>query len=302
MYLAGLAGALAFYIFYQQWLSFLILMAVLCLPWFSLLLSLPAVRALQADLEHPAGLHIGGKAQTRLTGRCTLPAPPFRGKLRLKNAMTGWQRDFRNAADLPTDHCGMLTVEPLKCRCYDYLGLFRFRLKGLFPGVVFVRPYPVNIEPTPDLSRYLARSWRPKPGGGFGENHELRLYRPGDNLQQIHWKLTAKTGKLILRETVEPDSSLVLLKLDLMGTEAEIDEKLGKLLWLSGYLLDSGIRHEIRALTGSGLQMWPVRETADTHRALDALLGCPLATEGTVREDLTPAAWEYYIGGGTDEA
>lgn len=301
IYLASLAGAVAFYIFYREWMSWLILVAVLCLPWFSLAVSLPALLTFRAGPDCPATVPMGESARAYLRGSCPLPQPLLRSKLRVRRTMTGERWNLGKDGSLPTEHCGKLVVEPLKCRTYDYLGLFRFRVRRVQPGITIVRPHPVALETPPDLSRYLARAWRPKRGGGFGENHELRLYRPGDSLQQIHWKLTAKTGKLILRETVEQEDGLVLLKLDLKGTPEELDGKLGKLLWLSEYLLNLGVHHEIRALTGGGIHAWPVRESGDTLAAVDALLGIPRATAGSILDARYPATWEYYIGGGPDE-
>ena len=301
VYLACLAGAVAFYTFYQQWLAWLALLILLFLPWFSLLVSLPAIRRFRATADHPATVPMGQQAQAALRDQCPLPPPEFRGKLRVTRVMTGEVIHCKRSAELPTDHCGKLLIEPVKCRVYDYLGLFRFRVRDMAPGTMLVRPAPVPMEKVPDLSRYLARSWRPKPGGGFGENHELRLYRPGDSLQQIHWKLTAKTGKLILRETVEPEEGLVLLKLDLNGAPEVLDEKLGKLLWLSEYLLDQGLKHQIHALTGDGFLDWPVQSKPDIQAAIDHLLGCAPLKEGTIRDRMESASWEFYIGGGPDE-
>ena len=67
------------------------------------------------------------------------------------------------------------------------------------------RPPEVPAHPRhPDLDRYIARAWKPKSGGVCRRNHELRLYRPGDSLNQVHWKLTAKTGKWMIRQPMEP--------------------------------------------------------------------------------------------------
>ncbi|MBR2633811.1 MAG: DUF58 domain-containing protein, partial [Lentisphaeria bacterium] len=57
-----------------------------------------------------------------------------------------------------------------------------------------------EIFVVPAIFVFSKASGRPKPGGGYGENYEIRQYRPGDNLNQIHWKLSAKVGDLMLRE------------------------------------------------------------------------------------------------------
>ena len=43
VYAAALLGAVVFYWAYREWLSWLVLMLLVFLPWFSLLLSLPAM-------------------------------------------------------------------------------------------------------------------------------------------------------------------------------------------------------------------------------------------------------------------
>ena len=47
-YLAVLGFCLVFYCFYQEWFSWLLLVTVVALPWFSLALSLPAMLTAKA--------------------------------------------------------------------------------------------------------------------------------------------------------------------------------------------------------------------------------------------------------------
>ena len=114
-------------------------------------------------------------------------------------------------------------------------------------------------------------------------------------------RLSAKTGSLILREPMEPDLGLVLLSLDLTGTTDQIDRKFGRLLWLSQDLLNRGLRHEIHCLTGDGPVRHTVNQESDLVIAMDALLRCPWAEEGTIAGDETAATWQYHIGGDADE-
>lgn len=208
-YLCGLIAAAAFYIAYQEWFSWLALVGILGLPWLSLLVSLPGILTFRARPEAPEAIPLGQSGTVRLVGTSLFPVPPFFGRLRLRRCTTGEQWLYKKDTLLQVEHCGGMVVTPERVRVCDYLGLFRFQVRTVENKTILVRPEPVQMETPPDLSRYLARAWRPKPGGGFAENHELRLYRPGDNLNQVHWKLTAKTGKLIIREAMEPDRGLV---------------------------------------------------------------------------------------------
>ncbi|MBQ7801060.1 MAG: DUF58 domain-containing protein [Oscillospiraceae bacterium] len=302
LYLAALAGCLVFYVFYQKWFSWIVLLAVAGLPWLSLLLSLPAMVTYRLEPEAPAGLKTGGRAKLRIRGVCSMPHPPAKVKLRLTRPITGESWVLKPGAYLPTGHCGGLVIQPVRAGVYDYLGLFRRKLRKIDAATAIVWPAPLKMKVPPDLSRYLARSWRPKFGGGYAENHELRLYRPGDGLNQVHWKLSAKTGKLIIREAMEPERGLVLLTMDLCGTAEELDRKFGRLLWLGNYLLERGIPFQLRALTGEGPEVWPVAGEQDLRKAAAALLCREPAVSGSIRDRSVAASWQYHIGGDPDEA
>ena len=220
----------------------------------------------------------------------------------LEQTPSGEKRKLKTGAALPTAHCAALCCRVRKAKVCDYLGLFSFPLRLPEPRSVVIRPTAASIKQIPELERYLSCAWRPKRGGGFAENHELRLYRPGDNVQQIHWKLSAKTGKLILREPMEPEQGRVLLRLDLNGAPEELDRKLGRLLWLGSRLLDRKVKYEIQCLTAKGCEGWSVSSPAELRDAIDDILSRSCAAEGSIRDRVEAAAWQYYIGGGIDEA
>ncbi|MBP3672239.1 MAG: DUF58 domain-containing protein [Oscillospiraceae bacterium] len=301
LYLFALADFVVFYIFYQEWVSWIVLVAVIGLPWLSLAVSLPAMLTFQLEPEAPARLKIGDAARMRMHGTCAMPHPPVKMKIQLTRPITGECWMLRLGEKLPTDHCGGLIAQPVRAGVYDYLGLFRMKPRKTGAVTTLVMPQMLKMQVPPDLSRYLARSWRPKPGGGFSENHELRLYRPGDSLNQVHWKLSAKTGKLILREPMEPVRGLMLLTLDISGTAQELDRKFGRLLWLGTYLLEQNVRFEIRAMTGKGLESWPVASEPELQKAMEDLL-CSGQAAGSVLEHSFAASWQYHVGGGPDEA
>lgn len=300
-YLGALLGCFGFYIAYREWLSWLLLMALLGLPGLSLLLSLWTVLRIRVRANAPAYVPPGGEGAVNLQGSAPLAVPRFGGHIRLTRLTTGEQWRLKNSGALPTDHCGCLRAEPEKVWVCDLLGLFRFRVRDPQGCQVLVRPVELPMGRLPDLSRYLARSWRPKPGGGYAENHEMREYRPGDNLNQVHWKLTAKTGHLTIREPMEPDRGLVLLTLDIRGTAAELDRKFGRLLWLGRHLCSLGIPFEIRALAREGMLSFPVKTPEELDTAVDGLLCAEPAAEGSVLNRVQAASWHHHIGGEPDE-
>lgn len=300
LYLSALLGCLVFHIAYQEWASWIFLAALLALPPLSLLLSLPAMLTARAEAQMLPAVAVGTPLQLRIVVRSPFPVPSCRMQVKVFHTLLdqSWQLDAN--APCPTQHCGAINCKPHWGWIYDYLGLFRLPLRKPENFRVLVRPSPLEL-PEPDLSNILVSSWRPKPGGGFAENHELREYRPGDHLSQIHWKLTAKTNKLILREPMVPDRNRLIIWLVLGGTPEEMDRKLGKLLWLGNYLRRLDLPFEILAYTREGKQLWHVDSLRALRRAVDQLL-CHRPFTGSQTPELTEnASWSYYIGGEADE-
>lgn len=281
-------------------MSFLLLIFVLALPWFSLLCSLPAMISTKARVLCPHILELGNNANIELSAQTVFPPAPVRCDLTLTHSFTGKSRRLRSAATIPAEHCGSLLLRVRKVWVYDYLGLLRFPLRRPAQQELLIRPIPQKVT-LPDSARCMANAWRPKPGGGFAENHELRLYRPGDNLHQIHWKLSAKTGKLILREPMERVQGLALLTMELRGTPEQLNQKLGQLLSASRQLVAEDVPHQIHCLTAEGLQVLHVVKEKDVFPAIDALLRCRCAPEDAFVE-FRAAPWRFHIGGDAHES
>lgn len=302
LYLTALIGSLIFYGAYQEWFSWILLQVVLCFPWLSLLLSIGAIFGIKMEPNAARKMTMGSTEIVRLKVSSKQPQPPHKSKIRVTKPLTGESWILKPGDNLPTDHCGGLQAELHKPRVYDYLGLFRFKVRKTCGQTFLVLPQSVNMEVPPDLTRYLAQRWRPKPGGGYAENHEIRRFHPGDNLNQIHWKLSAKVGDLMLREPMVPERGLMLLTMDLCGSALELDVKLGRLLWLSNWLMERGIIFDIRVLTGNGIENWTIRDEWDLHKCMESLLCAPFAPVGSICDRSFTAAWRHHIGGEQSEA
>ncbi len=301
-YLMLLCCAIVYYLASGEWLSWILLLTAAGLPWLSLLLSLPAIFGFQAA---PAGVDVleqGEDAEIWLLGSCGSPMPPFKGHIRVQSCFTGKQWRYEPEQGFSTEHCGGYRARVEKAKVCDYLGIFAFRARNTREQTILVRPREAPVSDLLDPQRLELESWVPKPGGGFSENHEHRLYRPGDSLNQLHWKLSAKVGDLILREPMEPVRGAVLLTLSLRGDPDTLDRKFGRLLWVGRYLLKRELDFEIRALTGSGVLCAHVDSEAALQKGIDRLLCAPLAEPGASWGEGVEASWQYHIGGDADEA
>lgn len=308
LYLLGLAGAVVFHAYYFGWFSWFILVLMVCLPVFSLLVSLPAMARVRLHLDVPAVCVRGEPAYVTLrASNGFLPMPQCRFKLTVTAGMTGQTLVLKQRTPghdswyvpLDTSHCGVLRCTAVKGRVYDYLGLFRLPVRMSATAEIMVKPTAVPPENCPNLTHFLARRRQPKPGGGFSEEHELRDYRPGDNLRDIHWKLSVKTDRLIVREAQEPIRGLTLLTLDMAGTADDVDTTLEQLLWLSGWLLEHDADHQVIWIDPADCQLASasVASGEDLEALMKRLLHASLQadTPSVAQRKFTNASWRYHI-------
>ena len=101
----------------------------------------------------------------------------------------------------------------------DFLRLFRMRYKNKEPLEVFIRPDTVILSDLASvrMPRLLARE---SAQNGSVPEAIVREYQPGDSLRRIHWKASAKEGRLLVRRvTGEQQQQVCILLSTFRGTE-----------------------------------------------------------------------------------
>ena len=262
LYALALMGGALFFPCFEAYTSLFVLALLLGLPLLSLLLTLPVLRGAELTLSpQPGRLPRGEEGVLVLTLRLPLELPVVRlsGRLRVGNALTGERELHRlrlrspggvleETFPLPTGHCGALECALERPRLTDWLGLFSLPLPGgTRTARAWVLPAPMAPGPLPPVLAGLGREggWKPRPGGGPGEDYDLREYRPGDLLRSVHWKLSSKRDELVVRETLEPRRSVLLLTADHFGPAEEVDAVLDRLQTLSRLLLEKEAPHVV---------------------------------------------------------
>ncbi len=299
-WLLSFLGSLVFLIFYRQWLAWLLLGGVVLVPVFSLLVSLPGMLTAKLEVRLPQHLEMGTPLRLDLHCKGPVIVPGWHCKVKVTHLPTGQTHRLKVGALLPTDHAGALVCTLSRPRVCDCLGLFALPIRGRKTYTVVLEPKPLEIDNPEEADAAAVFAWKPK-AGGFSENHELRLYAPGDSVRQIHWKLSAKTGKLIIREPMVPDPGRVVVQLVLKGSADELDRRLGQCLWLSRRLLEQNVPFELLCLTGQGLERFPVDTAQALEQAMDALLQSPAAESGSIPQLKMLGTKQYIIGGTADE-
>lgn len=112
--------------------------------------------------------------------------------------------------DISPFHTGAISFKFKKCRVYDFLRLFKFKLRGkgykecLKNSTLFVLPQYVNLDNPimnysvfgSDCDEYSAD----KKGDDPSQIFDIHQYTEGDKLNRVHWKLSAKQDTLMVKD------------------------------------------------------------------------------------------------------
>lgn len=254
-YLLTLLCGAAFYLFYPRPLSFYTLLLLLALPLLSLGLALLFLRRLRLEVTGDA--HVLTKdnaavAVLTLQGPKSATGTSTRLTVRLENKLYPQLSEkytlclrcnVPQSLELPTGHCGWLALTVQRCIVTDWMGLFPIPVRLPTPALFLVWPQgDPAVFASVDLTPAQGLPLLPRPGGGPGEDYELRPYRPGDAVTSIHWKLTAKQPEdadPILRETLEPLRETLAVTYDHFGPPSDVDAVLAQLEALQHHLIDA---------------------------------------------------------------
>ena len=196
-------------------------------PWFSLMLLQIASHKADISFRLPesAAKDEGFSLELAMSGSILLSALNVQISGSITNQLTSeiqaFQVNFDSAnPDLfvESPHCGKLSVDIHKICLQDPFGLFRRRKQIHAHASILILPntFEPSIElQAPDAAdlnsdEYSALFSGDDPSELFG----IRDYREGDPLRSIHWKLSEKYDRTIVKEMSRPVANAILLVLD----------------------------------------------------------------------------------------
>lgn len=310
-YLLLLLAAVLLAVYFETYLTGFLLALALALPVLAFLLSLPGMLGLYIRLRpQSSGTVRGRKASWRLetNSRFRFSIARVDVHLRFKNHMTGEESSqclrllgtpSGSYLTLParTEHCGLLEARVTRLRVTDCLGLIALYKRLPAPALLPVLPVPAEPEALPD-GQGGPPALKPRPGGGPGEDYEIRPYRPGDPVKMIHWKLTCKRDETVLREVLEIKKPEPILTFDHFGPPGVLDRVLDRLNALSGSLAEGGRPHTIRWLAQEDgqLRSYRIEGRRELERCIAAILACPAPLQGVpTPRDCPPGGLLHHI-------
>lgn len=239
LWVLWLAGTLFFSIFSLHPAAAAVLLISVLLPAVGMIVHrlLPAKITFGAQL--PACAERGQTVHGTLTvkNRSLLCCRRMEARVQFCNLLTGEEAGERLSAVLyggetvsfslkwKDDFCGTIRLSCGSIRLYDFFGLTFRTIPITWDSRMVILPsvFPVEVQLTALDGRdaWQEEYAQNRSGPDFSELFDFRDYSPGDNPRSIHWKLTHKMDRLIVRDGGLPVEKSVLLLLETGMMEGE---------------------------------------------------------------------------------
>ncbi len=116
---------------------------------------------------------------------------------------------------VPAPKRGLFAVGPLRVVRTDPLGLFRLEQGQGNVEMLWVRPRVFRLaNVSSGWAKDLDGATSDRAPRGSAAFHALREYQYGDDLRHVHWRTTARTGELMVRQYVDTRRSMEVVMLD----------------------------------------------------------------------------------------
>lgn len=208
---------------------------------------------------------------------------------------------------VPAYRRGIITVGPATTVRGDPLGILRRARTWAEQSELFVHPQTVSV---PSTSAGFIRDLEGRPSTDIVDSdisfHAIREYAPGDSQRHIHWKSTAKTGQLMVRQYEETRRSRLALVLSRRADEFATEDEFEMAVSAVGSLGVRAIRdgRDIEVVTGADIPEFVSRSLAatttlrsvTTRSLLDGLSGVETTSSTTTIESISALTSQEMAG------
>lgn len=231
IYFIMLYAVLAYNVLYQTHDGMVMLIFVAAASLASLTVMLVCGFNLKCGYDSSAiYVHIKDEFEIKYRIKNTAPFPVVNARLltvgqkKAQSFVVGAGSETCVAGKERTEHCGCRSIEVKGVCLYDFFRVFRFRIKN--PGVVKIislpRLFDVNIEDyIYTMTGIQENEGKGKERSG-SEISEIRPYADGDNIKNIHHKLSSRMSSLMVKEYIadeEEENVYVFYQADKAGTD-----------------------------------------------------------------------------------
>jgi uncharacterized protein (DUF58 family) len=223
-------------------------------------------------------------ARLEVTNTGTRPLLPARMEVPVGRAVAGFPLPRLSAGEeheellaIPTRRRAVIVLGEVRSVRGDPFGLVGRTVTWTEPKAVYVHPRTVALH---DATTGFLRDLEGQPSSVIATSdisfHALREYVPGDDRRYVHWKSTARTGTIMVRQFEDTRRNHLAIALDDLaaGYTDELDFELA--VSVCGSLGVQALRME-QDLTVAAAATLP---TATRTRLLDSLSQVELRTSG----------------------
>lgn len=221
---------------------------------------------LRFRMELPVNLRKGETAEAALVveNPTFFPVLRMRCTLEVENRLNGAARQLevmscslpkrvtRIPLQLGDPFCGRLTVRLRSVKIYDCFGLIPVSCRTELKRSVTVQPDTFEQQirlmthsGSPDDSEIYSEF---RPGSDLTETFQIREYVEGDSMRQIHWKLSGKMDRLIVRDPSLPVVRSILIFWERTGDSGDVrrvDAQAEVVLTICKTLLDQSMQFTV---------------------------------------------------------
>lgn len=219
----------------------------------------------------PVNMYCCIKLTNRLTGEETyqwLTLSAVRG--------SGWKESF----SVSSPYCGYIVAEIYQTLLLDWFGFLTIKADIHGVGKISVLPdtFPMSVSAEVSMAQATdSDMWSEyKKGEDYSEVFALREYVPGDSIRQIHWKLSSKISRPVVREASYPIEKSLLLFWDknMQATAGMMDVMAEIVSTVARELAGQGVQYSLGWTAGKTV----VLEEVDCEETLIQLIPGMLKT------------------------
>ena len=223
-------------------------------------------------------------------------------KVSVKNSLTGEENSMNVSLSAPpkneteaeftlsSEFCGYITAKIERVWITDIFGFLPLEVKNFSSAKGKTTVLPETFEPVIVFDKILpvpedSESYSPdKMGFDYSETFQIREYAPGDSIKQIHWKLSEKLDRTIVRDASLPIAKNIMLFWDKTGkaTPSEIDAMAEVSCSVAQSLLKNGYEFAMGWNSGTKIEAAEIKTEEDILEAIPKMIkfGGEKAEEG----------------------
>ena len=300
-YFTGIFMLILGAVFYRQPLITVLILLMMILPVISIALTRAAMKKLtievimpEGELSMPSDLNVTISLHNHTPfpllncalnftfGNLFFRKPPVQELIMPAEALS--RHDFKLPFTL--GGAGMFDFSVTEVFVTDYLHFYSFKLPYTFHREIPVLPEKCELPPF-KLSKALIESDESEtsPEGELTRDLlQLREYRPGDRIKDIHWKMTAKTGDISVKEYERSKDLYYLILPELDINYLQSDLSVFYSLGLSLIKQRESFRVAIYHTTDKSFDMYKINDDESLIQALYRLYLEPVENISTAAE------------------